>query len=260
MSKLSDSIRKALRLETAPLGFRAMARERTRSLVVVVRLDDADPKKIAAAVEKGADIILLRLAKAGEKEAKEAVEAAGEIPCGVWPEVVDGEDASRLTAAGIDYLVLGAEKTPAPVLLEEKVGYVLVLEGELSDIHLRTVDLLPLDAVLIPQGVGPLTVRAQMELRRIAGLTRKPVMLPVSPQITGAELECLRESGVALLLIDGGEKGALEALPALRQAIEALPAPRRRREERMGAVLPQPSEVAFAAEGEQEEEEDDDDL
>ena len=114
MSKLSDKIRKALRLEPAPLGFRAAARERTRSLVVVVRLDDADPKKIAAAIEKGADIILLRLAKAGEKEAKEAVEAAGETPCGVWSEVLDSEAASRLAAGGCRLSCVGGGEDACP--------------------------------------------------------------------------------------------------------------------------------------------------
>jgi hypothetical protein len=260
MSKLSDKIRKALRLETAPLGFRAAARERTPSLLIVVRLDDADPREVAVAVEKGADSVLLCLAKPAEKEVKKAVEAAGETPCGVWPEGLDGEAVSRLMAAGVDYLVFGAENTPAPVLLEEKAGYVLVLEEELSDTYLRTVDLLPLDAVFLPQGRGALSVRSQMELRRIAWLTRKPVMLPVSLPAGSAELECLRDSGVTLLLVDGGQKGTLEGLPALRQAIEGLPAPRRRREERMGAVLPRPADVLVVEEEEEEEEGEEEDL
>jgi hypothetical protein len=85
-------------------------------------------------------------------------------------------------------------------------------------------------------------------------------MMPVAPTAAGGELECLRDSGVSLLLVDGDDTGALESLPSLRRAVEALPAPRRRREERMGAVLPRPADFAAAEEGEEEEEEDGDDL
>ena len=154
-------------------------------------------------------------------------------------------------------MVFAADNTPAPALLEEKAGYVLMLEGELSDTYLRSTELLPLEAVFLPQGKGPLTVRALMELRRIAVLTRKPIMMPVAPTAAGGELECLRDSGVSLLLVDGDDTAALEALPSLRRAVEALPAPRRRREERMGAVLPRLADLAAAEEGEEEEDGDD---
>ena len=260
MSKLADKLRKALRLEAAPIGFRAAARERNPSLLLVVRLGNPDPKKAAAAVEKGADSILLSLAGPGETNIGPIVEAAGDLPCGVWSEGLDGEAVARLTAGGVDYFVLAADSTPAPALLEEKAGYVLMLEGELSDTYLRSTELLPLEAVFLPQGKVPLTVRALMELRRIAVLTRKPIMMPVAPTAAGGELECLRDSGVSLLLVDGDETGAMESLPSLRRAVEALPAPRRRREERMGAVLPRPADFAVAEEGEEEEEEDGDDL
>ena len=261
MSKLADKLRRALRLEAAPIGFRAAARERNPSLLIVVRLGSPDAKKAAAAVEKEADSILLSLSRPGETDIGPVVEAAGELPCGVWSEGLDGEAVARLTAAGVDYLVIAADSTPAPAILEEKAGYVLLLEGELSDSYLRSAELLPLEAVFLPQGKGPLTVRALMDLRRIAVLTRKPIMMPVAPTAAGPELECLRDSGVSLLLVDGDDAGAMEALPSLRRAVEALPAPRRRREERMGAVLPRVTDLASVEEEEEEgEEEDDDDL
>lgn len=258
MSKLADKLRKALRLEAAPIGFRAAARERNPSLLLVVRLGNPDAKKAAAAVEKGADSILISAARPEEADVGAVVQSAGDVPCGVLSEGLDGEAVARLTAGGVDYFVLAADSTPAPALLEEKAGYVLMLEGELSDTYLRSAELLPLEAVFLPQGKRPLTVRALMELRRIAVLTRKPIMVPVAPTAGGAELECLRDSGVSLLLVDFEEPGAMEALPSLRQAVEALPAPRRRREEKMGAVLPRPADFAAAEEEEEEEEEEDD--
>jgi len=260
MSKLADKLRKALRLEAAPIGFRAAARERNLSLLLVVRLGNPDAKKAAVAVERGADSILVALASPGVADVGGVVEAAGDLPCGVLSEGLDGDAVARLTAAGVDYFAFAAESTPGPALLEEKAGYVLMLEGELSDTYLRSADLLPLDAVFVPRGEGSLTVRGLMELRRIAVLTRKPIMVTAPPIATGAELECLRDSGVSLLVVDGDEPAAMESIPSLRQKIEALPAPRRRREERMGAVLPRPADM-MVVEGEEEEEDDNgDDL
>jgi hypothetical protein len=251
MSKLGDSIRKTMRVEAAPIGFRAIRRAKSPSLLVMALLDGDGKGRIAAATEKGAGAIVLRGAK--PDDVKAAAEAAGEIPCGVWPEKVDAEAVAALVEAGADFLVFDAEATPATALLDDKPGYVLLLRGQPEDTYLRILESVALDGVLLDGWTGPLTLRKQVELRRIAGLTRKPLILPVSLPIESGELECLREAGVSVLAVDGGESRALDELPSLVQAIEALPGPRRRRETALEVLLPRAAEMAEEEEEEEEE-------
>lgn len=272
MSRLGDKIRKALRLEAAPIGFRAAAGRRAPPLLVVLRLDSTDAAEVAAAVEKGADALLFRLpeghrigffARAKREEgalaeaaesARKAVEAAGDAPCGVWQEEIDREGVAALVEAGIDFFVFGAEKTPAAALLENKAGYVLALGAEMRDSQLRAIESLPLDAVMPREPDDALTVAGQIDMRRIVGLARKPLMITTAPTLEGPELESLRDSGVSLLLLNGNEAQVLDALPELRKRIESIPAQPRRREER-AATLPQ---MGRAVEEEEEDEEQED--
>ncbi|MDI6857895.1 MAG: hypothetical protein QME71_06235 [Dehalococcoidia bacterium] len=269
MSRLGDKIKKALRLEAAPIGFRAAAGRRVPPLLVVLRLDSADAEAVSTAVEKGADALLFRLSEGhrvgfftrGKREegalaeaaesARKAVEAAGDVPCGVWQEEIDREGVAALVEAGIDFFVFSAEKTPAAALLESKAGYVLALQGEVRDSQLRAIESLPLEAIMLSEPDDALSVSGQIELRRVVGLARKPLMIAAAPPLETPELESLRDSGVSLLLLNGNEAQVLEAVPELRKRIEAVPAQPRRREER-AATLPS---IGRAGEEEEEEEE-----
>jgi hypothetical protein len=251
MSKLGDRIRKTTNTEPAPIGFRTVRPAKNPSLLVTVLLAGGDVGKVAAAADKGAGAIMLR--SAAPDAVKAASEAAGEVPVGVHPEQVDAKGVAALVEAGADFLVFEAESTPATALIEEKPGYVLALKDTQDDTYLRVLESLALDAILLDGWSGPLTLRKQVELRRIAGLTRKPLMLPVALPVESAELECLRDAGVSVLAVDGSDE-ALAELPALVSTIEALPGPRRRRETSLEVLLPRAAEMA----AEEEEEEDED--
>lgn len=240
-----------MRMEAAPIGFRAARVAKSPSLLVAVLLNEDDEGKIAQAVDRGAGAVVLRGAKPNDLEA--AVAAAGEVPCGVWPERVEAGVAAALVGAA-DFMAFEAESTPATALLEEKLGYVLALKDGQDDTYLRVLESVALDAILLDGWAGPLTLRKQVELRRIAGLARKPLMLPVRLPIESGELECLRDAGVSVLLVDGGETKVLDELPSLLKAIEELPGPRRRRETRLEVLLPRAAEMVGDEEGEEEEE------
>jgi hypothetical protein len=249
MSKLGDRIRKTMRTEPAPIGFRAVRPAKNPSLLVTVILDGEE--KFAEALEKDAGAVLLRKPKVDGIKA--ATERAGEVPLGVWPDVVDAETVAALVEAGADFLAFDDESTPATALLDDKLGYVLVLRDGQDDTYLRVLESLALDAVLLDGWNGPLTLRKQLELRRVAGLTRKPLMLPVSLPIESSELECLRDAGVSILAIEGSDK-ALAELAKLLETIEALPGPRRRRESSLEVLLPRAAEMAAEEEEEEEDE------
>jgi len=96
--------------------------------------------------------------------------------------------------------------------LEKMSALVLALkDGADDDTYLRVLESVALDAILLPDWKGPLTLKKQLELRRIAALARKPLLLPVELSVESGDLECLRDAGVSVLLLDGD----MDALPAL---------------------------------------------
>ena len=254
MSKLGDRIRKTMRQEAAPIGFRAVRPQKNPQLLVAVQLDGDDAGKVLPAIEKGAGAIILKGAKA--EDLKKLAGSAGETPLGAWPRQVDAQAGKALIEAEVDFLVFDAEVTPACALLEEKLGYVLTLRSGLEENYLRVLESVVLDAILLEDYAGPLTLQKQVELRLVAVLTRKPLMLPVKLPIDSADIECLRDAGVSILLLDGSDDKALEELPALLKTIEDLPGPRKRREAALEALLPRAVEM-MAEEGEEEEEDED---
>ncbi len=265
MSKLGNKIRKFTRVEPAPLGFGvAAARPRPPSLLLMVHGPGSAMRPPANLADSGVDALLLSLNP--EKEAAEAArwaKAAGDLPCGVRVPSAGSETVAALKQAGIDFLAFEAESASADVLLDTEMGYVLALSGPdaSGDTLLRVMADFPLDALWLPDWRGPLTVQSQLELRRIYLLARTPMLLPVHVDIGAGDLECLRDTGVVGVAVDGHEHGAWDRLPALRKAIDALPPPRvRRREERADAVLPARTLVPSSAEEEEEEEEEGEDF
>jgi len=261
MSKLANKIRKTTRVEPAPLGFgMAAARPRPPSLLLMVHGPASGMRAPADLAKSGLDALLLSLNP--EKEAAEAArwaKAAGDLSCGLRVPAAASETVAALKQTGIDFLAFEAESASADALLDTEMGYVLALAGDLSDSVLRTMADFPLDALWLAHWHGPLTVRSQLELRRIYLLTRTPLLVAVRADIGASDLECLRDAGVVGVAVDGHESSAWDRLPALRQAIDSLPPPRvRRREERPEAVLPVSARAPSSAEEEEEEEEGED--
>lgn len=251
MSKLADQIRRATRIETAPIGFAAAAaRTRTPSLLLGIQIDLNAADQAKAAVEAGADVLLLTTER-DATQAQGVMQIAGTAVVGLQPASLTPEVVEQAKQAGIDFLVIDAEQTPASMLLDEALGFVLLLSGDFSDALLRTIESLPIDAVLFSDNAKPLTIRRQLELRRLAGLTQKPLLLSIPPEISAAELEALRESGAVGVVVDAAQASALDRLSALRSAIDGLPPRRRRREEAPTPILPR---VATAPEAGEEEE------
>jgi hypothetical protein len=258
MSKLSKKIRKITRVEPAPFGFGAAAiRARPPSLLLMVRGPANGLRPPADLVDSGIDALLLSLNP--EREAAEAArwaKAAGDLPCGVRVPSAGGATVATLKEAGVDFMAFEDESAGADALLDTEMGYVLELGGDPSDTILRAMADFPFDALWLADWHGTLTVRAQIELRRVYLLTRTPLLVPVRTDIGAGDLECLRDTGVVGVAVDGHEHGVWDRLPALRKEIDSLPPPRlRRREERADAVLPAAALTPSPAEEEEEEEE-----
>lgn len=232
MSRLGDAIRRASRREAAPLGFGAAAGSRASpSMLCLALLPAGEASRAGEAAARGAAAVILD--GADPARLGEGQELKG-IVWGARPARADRETVAGLARAGADFIVLDREGA-AEALLEEGPGFILALDQDLPDSLLRTLETLPLDALLLPPLAGDYTLERLLALRRISLLSRTPLIVPTDAEASTSRLHALREAGVVAVLVEG--KG-LEGLPALRQRIEALPARGRRREERPEPVLP----------------------
>ena len=226
------------------MGFSA-ARPAPKATLLVgyVATDVAEAEKGGDA---GADVVLLRSAAASAVSAVEKLRPETAV-VGLWADV-GSEAAMASQKAGVDFLVINPDTTPAATLLNEELGYVLVLPAEPDELLLRSLEPLALDGLLLSDIAAPLTVTRQIELARISSFARKPLICKVKPDVGSEELQCLRAAGAALLLIEGGPG----AIAPLKERVVALPARHQRRDDRPVVALPRGQAPA-------EEDNDDDD-
>ncbi|MDE2695809.1 MAG: hypothetical protein OXH97_04745 [Chloroflexota bacterium] len=233
MSKLRERIRSTRERRSVPFGFgpRSREAESQRHVLVLAEVDDADAA--AAAASAGADALL-----AGADGIEAVVEGADGRPVGARVEAATSADADALIEAGADFLVFDDAQTEAAALLRPDLGHVALLEdATAAEEDLRLLQPLDLDAILLPSARVAATVRDQLLTRRIAELTRKPLIVPVDGSVDATQLEVWRDAG-ALVALVAGDAASIEAVVA---AAVAVPAPRERREDRPNALVPSPA-------------------
>ncbi|MEX1254641.1 MAG: hypothetical protein WEE64_09900 [Dehalococcoidia bacterium] len=237
MSELSKLLRKISRHEPAPLGFGRGPTKRAPTMLLAAIASERWAQGVADAVAGGADFVLLA-GRPNAKDLAEAVAGADGMPCGLLAGQSEAADVSKLRDAGLDFVAVEPQ-APAKTLANEELGLVLHLKDDLTDIQLRTIEPLPFDAIYFERDASPLSIMHQMELQRVSGLARKPLLMVAHPDVEQDDLLCLRDAGAVLVALDLKERGAVEALSRLRGLIDALP-PRRkpRREDRTQVTLP----------------------
>ena len=246
MSKLADAIRRSQRIDSAPMGFGAVRPEAKPTMLVGALVAAG----AVSSVGDGADFIVIdaRGAALSEGDAGSARSSAANLPLGAWAKIDDAAAAVALRSAGIDFLIVDADQTPASALLDEELGYVLVLPQQPEEIFLRSLEPLSFEGLLLNEIPSPLTIGGQIQLSRVAALGRKPLLVQAPSSASSEDLQCLRAVGVVAVLTAG------EGAASLKQTVKELPARRSRREERAVVSLPR-GNVSQA-----EHDDDDDDL
>jgi hypothetical protein len=250
MGKLTHLLKRAGRSEPEPMGFGSAARQSHPTMLLVAIAGDHWARAASEAIDAGADALLLT-GRPGDKDVEEAVAAAKDHACGLLSPDATAEQLQRLREAGLDFVVIGPG-APATTIAEEKLSLAFHLRDDLTDIQLRALDSMPFEAIYIERDAAPVTIMRLVELRRIAGLVRKPLLFQIAPESTQADLVALRDAGIALIAVDMKERSAADALRKLRETIDGLPRRRVRREDRLRVALPR----AAAGEPEEEDEED----
>jgi hypothetical protein len=164
-----------------------------------------------------------------------------DIPWGGWLREGTGERNRPMVAIDCDFLVFPAANTSLAILQNDKAGRILEVEASLSEGLLRTVDELPLDAVLLAGKTGEadfLTWRHLMLFQRFADLLAKPLLVSIPAEVTANELQTLWEVGVDGVVVEVGAGPPAEKLRELRQAIDKLTFPTPRKPRKAEALLP----------------------
>jgi len=239
LSKLADKIKKATRISTGTLGFGSTKAATAATMVLAGIARDA--KDAAEMAKRGADAVVVTGARpdAG-KDLSDAI--AGATIAGKADD-----EAKAYREGGFDFVVFDPNQASATALSDEKAGYVLMLPKDMDEADLRTLEAFQLDAIDVGAIDGTLTVRRQIELRRIFAMTRKPLWTRVKGDISGPELQALRDTNVVVVAAERAED-----VERLRKTIDALPARvRRRDDDRPTPLVPRPT----AGDGDEEDEE-----
>lgn len=246
MSKLQKAIGRLGRRETSGFGFGAVQRDQPRSMLLGTIVS---PDGAAAALEAGADFVLIQAADAiaavaGVKAAVEAKALAG-----AFVDRIDGPGADALAEAGCDFVVSPLAGTASVAVDTERMGQVVRIETTISDTMLRSLAPLGLDALFVESMGATTTLEEQLELVRLASFSGAPLMLTVAPETAMPELRVLRDSGTAAVVLPAGSSA--DQLRSLAATLRTLPASKRAKEREI-ALVP-------TLGGRRDEEEDDDD-
>ena len=232
MSRLVDKIKRARRMDAAPMGFGvATERRASATLLCLLRLDRDQASKIGDAAAT-ADAVIITGAEVDKLE--RVLSKLGDVCVGLDLGNAERSTVAAAREAGADFVLLNGQSA-ADVILEEKVAFVLGIGAEVSDAELRALGGLSLDALEAPAVGERFTLRQFVELRRLSMLSQTPLFIEVQSEAGPARLEALRNAGVVGVIIDGKAPGQLAAL---REAVLSLPPRGHRGEERTEALLP----------------------
>ncbi|MBM3948118.1 MAG: hypothetical protein FJ312_02530 [SAR202 cluster bacterium] len=260
MSKLGDKIDKLGQQTGSTMGFGMATRKNATNPAMVLlgrgTLDDL--KKKATVQDSAVDAFLVELGEWPGDALDKATEALKDKLWGVRIAQLDAEQAARLKALGCDFAVLDLGDTPASVLNDEEFGKYLAIGPGLDEDTARAVHELPLDGVLYtPQDkLFPLTLRSLFELQKARSYVDRPIILAAPASVGQAELETLRNAGLAGLAADATAK---KELAATREAILNLPKPKPPKKGQALALLPQYAQNDAAQHEHEHEEPDEDD-
>ena len=239
MSRFIDKLNKVSQAAPQPMGFRATQPVSSKlKMQLVASIAEANVDSLADYVA-GADAGLLHISKltSGAKALQKISKAVPDIAWGGWLKESDERVIKQMVNAGSDFVVFPAS-TPLTILQNGEVGKILEVESSLSEGLMRTVNELPVDAVLIAAGpVEYLTWHHLMFFQRFAALLTKPLLVIIPSNVTASELQVLWETGVDGVVIEVGIELPEDRLKELRQAIDELDFPARR-QKKAEALLP----------------------
>ncbi len=246
MSKFIDRLKQVSQPPPPPMGFGAAKNVADRPKIQLV----ASPGNAAAALVNQLSMVDAVLVTAARKNVSEK-------NWGLWLKKGDAGEVEQSIKSQADFVVLPADG--AVLTSDTKIGKVLQIETDITDILLRAANELSVDAFLLDHDKnGALTWQKLMEFYRFGGLLNKPVLVTVPATVTATDLQNIWEAGISGVIVEVGDEAAVASLTKIREIIDGLPFPAKKRKDKMSPTLPQMS-APTGDEGEEPDEEPDDD-
>jgi len=249
MSKLIDRLNKMAETTPQPIGFKAAPSILPKAKILLIA------SMAQASNVSDVDAILISRLDSGSKALSEIARSIVDIPWGLFSEYANGRGFEVVTEAGCDFIVFPTSASLA-IPEDDKIGKVLQVEASLNEGLIRTINELPVDAVLITReqtGEYALTWQHLMLFQRFANLLAKPLLVNAPLNVTTEELQLLWKTGIEGVVVEIENKQATGRLKELRQMIDTADFTPHRRA-KIEALLPRiSSEPGPIPEDEEEE-------
>jgi hypothetical protein len=226
VSKLLEKLEQLSKGNSKPLGFAAAAaKSKVANMIVIAAVDDNDKAAVTAAKEY-ADAILIN-----SLDGKNTTSKSG-LP---WGAPIN--EPAAIKESGCDFILLNTQDSPIAVLQEEKLCRIIEIDPAMPDGLIRATNQLPIDIALIA-GDTSISMKRLLACQHIANMIGKYLIVRIPLEISKEELRELWEIGLTgvVVPVTGDSK---KSLAALRQAVDALPASRRKRGSKTSATIPQ---------------------
>jgi hypothetical protein len=252
MSKFINELKLVAQLGPPPMGFRAAPPAPKPRMLLVATLAEANIEGIADYMA-GADAGLVPIPKlsSAAKTIHKVSQAMPTIPWGGWLKDVSGEGV-KLAEAGCDFIIFPPE-TALLTLQDSEIGKILEVGTSLNEGLVKTIDDLPVDAVLAsgePEKENLLTWRHLMLFQRCAELVTKPLLASVPPSVGSSELQALWTAGVVGVVVETPPQGRIAEL---RQIIDKLVFPLPSKRKKVEPLIPRIAAETETASEEEEE-------
>ena len=237
MSKFVDKLQRLSKSLAPSLGFHPAASEsKSSAMLLIAGLSEVDVKEAKIVANVNADAGLILNQSFNTKIIKQMVEAAGDVPLGVFVKDSGEEKVNELVGLGCDFVVFDV-KMSAVALQGEGIGKFLMVEPSLDQGLIRAINSLDVDGVFINRGKESfITVEHLLIGQRFRELLSKPLVVTLPSLVTSAELSNLWQIGIDGIVIPPAQPK--EALTELRGIIDNLPKEAKHRRGKIGVILP----------------------
>ena len=177
-------------------------------------------------------------------------------PGGGWIKSSSSSTIKKTLNIACDFIVFSVD-TQFNILPKDKIGRILEADLSWSEVLLRTVNDLPVDAIFLAGKDAELTITINrlMQLQRLIYAVNKPILAAVPANISEAELQALWDMGVSAVVVEATDAESAKRLSAIRQDIDKLKPSAARKKARSSPILPRISAEEPKPQEDEEEDE-----